>query len=357
MNEAKPPESSVPPAPATSRPPSLATAIAFASGLAAIGLAAWIGALSVRLEATREELARRFAASEAAAQENATLLRQNREALEALSARHEKLETKLAEMESQQAALDALYQEFSRSSDERLLVEIEQAVILASQQLAYAGNVELAITALESAEARLSHGGQTRFAQLRKSIARDIERLRAHPAADWARIAARLDALAEGVGDWPLAFEQRVATVSGKSASEGDEARRRPPASAAIGVVQAWARDVWREISQLVRIERLDRPEPGLLTPREAFFLRENVRLRLLAARLALLARDGASFRHDLQRAEEWLRLYFAADHPAVKEARQQLAKLAQTDIGRTPAALEETLAAVRHLRQARTAR
>ncbi|MFT3849367.1 MAG: uroporphyrinogen-III C-methyltransferase [Propionivibrio sp.] len=42
----------------------------------------------------------------------------------------------------------------------------------------------------------------------------------------------------------------------------------------------------------LVRIQRFDREEPALLSPGQAFFLRENLKLRLLNARLALLAHD-----------------------------------------------------------------
>jgi uroporphyrin-3 C-methyltransferase len=119
-------------------------------------------------------------------------------------------------------------------------------------------------------------------------------------------------------------------------------------------MLTAWLGELWGELRQLVRIERIDRPDPGLLAPREIFFLRENLRLRLLSARLALLARDGRSFQGDLQQADAWLEHYFDTRAPAVVEARQSLKSLGRLDVMREPGDLNETLAALRNFKLAR---
>jgi uroporphyrin-3 C-methyltransferase len=118
-------------------------------------------------------------------------------------------------------------------------------------------------------------------------------------------------------------------------------------------MARSWLADLWHELRQLVRIERLDRPDPGLLAPREIYFLRENLRLRLLSARLALLARDGRSFASDLQQAETWLERYFDTRAAGVQEAQQQLRALARLDVMREPADLNETLSALRNFKLA----
>ena len=50
-----------------------------------------------------------------------------------------------------------------------------------------------------------------------------------------------------------------------------------------------------------------------LLAPEQAFFLRENLKLRLLNARVALLSRQFETARSDLLSAERWLQHYFDA--------------------------------------------
>lgn len=355
MNEEKSPPESDPAAssPAPAAPATRRWSWRAAFVLVLVALAAANVYLAQRLEVTREELARRLADGERALREADQSHRQDREALEALKAKLATLAARIDEMQSEQQALAALYQEFSRASDERLLVEIEQALTLAQQQLAYAGNVPLAIAALEAVEARLAQSGQARFAGLRQQIVRDLERLRAHPAADWTGLSARLDALAEQVPALPLAFEQRVTPAKATPKSAPPEPA--PTAASWWAPLLALGAEIGREFSQLVRIERLDRPDPGLLAPSQAYFLRENLRLRLLSARLALIARDGATFRRDLEAAESWLARYFDPEHAAVQEMRTQLRRLKSVDVGHASLALDETLAIVRKLKLSRT--
>src|SRR3974377_35339 len=87
-----------------------------------------------------------------------------------------------------------------------------------------------------------------------------------------------------------------------------------PPPRRGGGGEPGWRRflrQVWQELRQLVRIENVARPEAPLLTPPQQFFLRENLKLRLLSARFDLLFRDQANFRADLTAADAWLDKYF----------------------------------------------
>lgn len=307
-----------------------------------------------RVEDTRAELARRLGDSDAMQKETQANAKQNREVLDALQARVGVLEAQLAEAQSQQLALEAMYQELSRSRDDRLIAEIEQAVSIAAQQLQLAGNVEAALIALTGAEARLAKNSQPQFLSLRKLIARDIERLKAMPAADVTGIAIKLDGVLNAVATLPLASDHRPVSVRNDKMTQPAHAAAAPAVPGWQAMLQGLLADLWQEVRQLVRIERIDRPDPGLLSPRETFFLRENLRLRLLAARLALLSRDGRSFRSDLRQAHEWLERYFDGLAPAVKEAQASLTALGRLDIMREPAELNETLSALRNFKLVR---
>ncbi len=356
-NDTAPPSLVNPPAASrqADKPLSWALWLAILTLIGLLSLAVFAWRLDQHFDATRAELARRLTDSEAKLAETRAASRQNRETVDALQAKIGALEAQLAEMQSQQIALATIYQELSQSRDDRLLAEIEQELTLAAQQLQLAGNVGAALIALQGVEAKLARSAQPRFAGLRKLLQRDIERLKALPSADVAGIALKLDRVSESVARLPLAFEHRPAptkkSVPPASAQIPPEAA---PVPAWQGALSAWLGELWQELRQLVHIERIDTPDPGLLTPRESFFLRENLRLRLLSARLALLARDGRTYQADLQQASAWLEHYFDTRTPAVQEALTTLHELARLDVMRAPPELAETLAAVRNFKLGR---
>ncbi len=312
----------------------------------ALGLLAWQWMETrARFSSVQEELAKRLATSDATAQESRALAKQGQESLLALQAKVGALEASLAQTQSQQVALDAMYQELSRSRDERLLAEIEQSLAIAAQQLQLAGNVEAALIALHSADDRLARAAQPQLLPLRKLVTRDLDRLRALPVADISGIAVKLESLVAVIDTLPLAFEQRprpaVAAVKKESGN----------------VWQTFWQDFWTDVRQLVRVERVDRTDPTLVSPSQAFFLRENLKLRLVNARLALLSRDGRSFREDTRQAGEWLERYFDTRARPVQSAQTSLKGLAALDIARDLPSLDDTLNAVRNFKTARDKR
>ena len=182
MSEAEPvaPSTPAPPAPPARRPTRLAR-LALLVGIAGVVLAglSWYDTRS-RIGATQEELARRLRDMESDARDARATARAAQEALREAQVRLGQLESRLAESQSQQLALEALYQDLSRNRDEWQLAEIEQVLAIASQQLQLARNVRAALLALQLAEARLARADRPQFAPIRRAIARDIERLVAY---------------------------------------------------------------------------------------------------------------------------------------------------------------------------------
>jgi len=301
-----------------------------------------------RLADLQQELAKRLAEGDSVAKEARALARQNMESLQALTSKTGALEAKQAETQSQQLALESMYQELSRSRDERVLAEIEQAVAIAAQHLQLTGNVEAVLITLQGVDARLARTGQTRLQPLRKLINRDIDRLKALPMADVPGIALKLENVIGAVDTLPLAFEQRARVEPVTQSRSGAKAKS---AADEVGSLERLGRDLWSEMKQLIRVERIDHPEPALLAPTQIFFLRENLKLRLIDARLALLQRDGRMYRVDLRHARELLERYFDAREKSVSNALVTLKSLSAADLSLELPSLNETLGSIRNFK------
>jgi uroporphyrin-III C-methyltransferase len=204
------------------------------------------------------------------------------------------IEAKVAESQSQQVALEKLYEELSKNRDEWALIEVERIVELAAQQLQVAGNVSGAIAALQTADGRLARADKPQYAAIRKIIARDIERLKSAPVSDLTGLALRLDALVDQVESLPLLSEPKAAAL---------------PAPAGDAKVGNWwerlSAEVRRELMDLVQIRKVQSAEALLLSAEQARLFRDGLRLRLLSARLALLSRNQSALRNDLNRIEQ----------------------------------------------------
>ncbi len=315
-------------------------AVLLAAGVAALG---WFDTRS-RIGATQEEVARRLRDIEINAAEARSVARQAQEALRDTQAKLGQIELRLAESQSQQLALEALYQDLSRNRDEWQLAEIEQVLAIAQQQLQLAGNVRAALLALELAEARLARADRPQFAPVRRALARDIERLKSLPALDTAAVSARIDGLVAAVDALPLALDER-----GERAAEPKEG-----SAPERGFLSRLGAEVWDELRRLVVVRRIEGTEPPLLPPTQAYFLRENLRLRLLNARLSLLARDEAGYRADLRASQAWIERYFDARSKPAADALAQLKTLLGTSLSFEMPSISESLEAVRGFKSRR---
>ena len=312
-----------------------------AVALAVAGIAGWMDARRSALS-LRHDVARELAAANAvSAQANArvsTLASDLRDAQAKLAL----LDTRQTEAQTQQAALENFYRDLSPSRDELALTEVEQTLNLASQQLALAGNVQSALAALQLTDTKLARLDRPRFAPLRRALAVDMERLKAVPYVDVAGLAGKLDNAIAGVDTLPLAHDERVAQPAATA-----------PAPALASRWESFWRDLWSDTKGIVRIETSDRPAAPLLLPSQQYFLRENLRLRLLSARNALLARNDASFRSDVKAADKWVRQFFDVGAKPVQAMLASLAQLKATSMPATLPELTQSLAAAAALRAA----
>jgi len=309
--------------------------------LASLGLAGWQWfETQARIASMQEEVARRLAEADNAGKEDRGALRQMREQIDALQAKLGANESRLAEFQGQSESLQTLYQEMAHNREESTLLEVEQAITLAGQQLQLAGNVRAAALALQSADGRLARLDRPQFMPLRKAVGRDLEKLTKLPSVDIAGMSLRIE---QGL----LAIDKLPLASYGRPASKPEKAEEAPP-------LPWWQRtggEIWGELKGLVRIQRFDREEAVLLAPGQEFFLRENLKLRLLNARLAMLSHDQSTFRSELKVAQGTLLRHFVAEDAGVAALQTSLRQLLVSELNIELPNLNESLSALRSLR------
>jgi uroporphyrin-3 C-methyltransferase len=330
-----------------------------------------------KLGQTQQEMARRSQDNTAQVDQASKVGAQAEALTKELAARLAVAEVRLSEVSLQRSQLEELMLSLSRSRDDNLVQDLESALRLGQQQSQLTGSVAPLLAALQAADQRIDRAAQPRLNPVQRAIQRDIERVRSAAVADVPSVVLRLDELARLVDTWPVANQVgitvaaappvAVPAVAGSPAvstnkpdpaqafapsgeTRADAAAEKPAkpdiAPAPVTVIAAepapnagwtagwrerWDR-AWRDVARasrdLVRVSRIDQPEAALLAPEQAYFLRENLKLKLLNARLGLLARQPASALADLVAAEAALALYFNTEAPAVASARAALTQL-----------------------------
>jgi uroporphyrin-3 C-methyltransferase len=287
----------------------------------------------------QEMLARQSADAQSNSAEAHALAKQAVSLAQETAARAAVLDARLSEVALQRGQLDELIQSMSRSRDENLVVDIDAALRLAQQQAQLTGSVEPLLAALKSAEQRIVRAAQPRLVPLQRAVARDIDRVKSSAVSDTPTMLIKLDELVH-----------LVDTLAPANAVLPMRSTDKPAAAAPTGVM-TWWQNAWQlvfgEVRDLVRVSRIDKPEAALLSPEQSFFLRENLKLKLLNARLGLLARQIDSSKADLTDAEAVLTTYFDTSSRKTQGALQLLRQVKDQMRTLQVPRIDETLAAL----------
>ncbi len=330
-----------------------------------------------KVQSLEQELVRRQQDSQGQATEARVLARQAQEASREATARTTLLETRIAEVALQRSQVEDLIKTLSLSRDENLVADIEAGLRVASQQATLTGSAEPLITAMQSADDRLARARQPRLDNIRRALAKDLDRVRATRVADTASLTIRLDEAARLVDEVPLLNQPEVvmapaakaetaapksngtAAANTKPASKGKAAASQAAsATPAVDNTPGWgshmldwtkgaAQTFWNETRGLIRLTRINRPEGMLISPDQGFFLRENIKLRLLNARLALLSRQNAVALADLQNIQATVPRYFDLQSRKTQLLQSMLNDVAAQSQQTTVPRPDDTLAAL----------
>lgn len=335
--------------------------------VALVAVVAAVAALQVRNERLAREIRQRAQTNEALAQEMRVLSRADQDSVSQLQQKFGALDARTAETRDRQAALEQANQDLLRNRDDWQRAEIQRSLEVTAEQLQLTGNVAGALAALQTIDARLATLDKPQFNAVRRAVSRDMAKLKAMPSFDLAGAALRLDDAINAVDTLPLVSSaqpleaeqaaQAPHTVAKPSKNAKAHAASAPVASTppnagwSAGVRAWWGRlwnDVRGELGQIVQVRRVDQTEALLLSSDQAWFLRENLKLRLMNARLALLSRNEAVFRADLGRADTLLARYFDTQSSRVTTVQNQLSQARATVGTLQVPTLADSIAAVR---------
>lgn len=315
----------------------------------ALGVAATIAIISAamlwqRLNNIQQQLALQSADSRGQAVEARTLARQADDVSRDTASRMSVMEARVGEVALQRGQLEELVQSLSRNRDDTMVGDIESAVRFAMQQSQLSGSPDPLVSALKIAQQRVTVSAQPRLAPLQRAIARDLDRIATSKSLDTAGLLARMDDLLRQIDELPLQNDvldknaRRTAPARNRGNPSAAPSATNANAAADDSAAQSWwlsaLSTAWgvvhEEARSLVRVRRIDYPDAVLLSPTQAFFVRENLKLRILNARMALLGRQMNASRNDLAAAADAVHKYFDVSSRRGQQAAQQLNQLQQ---------------------------
>jgi uncharacterized protein HemX len=234
--------------------------------------------------------------------------------------------------EALNASLQALHNEVGKGRRNWLLAESENLLVIARHRLVYARDARLALEALRGADRQLQQLGDPAYQPVRKALEKEIAALEDYQRLDPSGMAQRLGDLAARVGDLALAPDPR------------------PGAGTAPAADQGFARELWKDLKDLVRVRSTTDIRHPFLLPEQKYYLRENLRLMLYGAQVALLHGDNATFERNLGTALRWLRDHYDVSTRAVQDNITALDGMLKT----RPTGLPDTGLALTMLRDIR---
>jgi len=205
-----------------------------------------------------------------------------------------------------QNSLATLHDEVGKGRRTWLLAETENLLVIAGHRLEYARDAHLSLEALRAADRQLMQLGDPAYQPVRKLLEGEMKSLDAFVRLDVAGIAQHLGQLATDIDQLPLAPDKRPLP---------------PPSSGDQGFLH----EVWQDLQGLVRIRSTTDIRRPLLLPEQKYYLRENLRLMLYGAQVALLHGDGTTFERNLTTARKWLRDYYDLNAAPVQAAMSAL--------------------------------
>lgn len=283
------------------------------------------------------------------------------------------LQASLRESQAHYQSLEQAFQTLTDSgSDLALVNDIDHLVTIAHQQLALGGNVANAIVALETAQARLARANRSSLASLQQTINGDLDRLRMAATVDVPTLSRQLDTLGGLIATAPLLVPDAAApglpaaapapADGGAAAQHGDRSDNTANGAgwwrqAAAGV-RAWSAGTWaslrHDMGQFISIRRADNPAALLMSPDQASQLRENLRLRVMTAQLALLMRQPGVWKSETRALAQALDTRYDKQAAETRQARKIAEGLADTAIDEKLPTVANSLQALQALRDAR---
>ncbi|WP_148252514.1 uroporphyrinogen-III C-methyltransferase [Aidingimonas lacisalsi] len=216
--------------------------------------------------------------------------------------------------------LDDVLAELSREqdTDEREWLHAEAAYLLrlANQRLQLERDAEGAAALLRTADERLREADNPALTPVRREIASELAALDSVAKVDRTGLYLALNAQQEQLADLPLKQDIEAQAVEGEDAQAPEGGWRQQLSH--FGA----------ELKDLVTVRRHDQALEALISPEQESYLRQNVRLLIEQAQLALLKEEGALYEESLDEAMTLVETYYDSDRDSVQSVLDRLEAL-----------------------------
>ncbi|GLS82240.1 uroporphyrinogen-III C-methyltransferase [Paraferrimonas haliotis] len=204
-----------------------------------------------------------------------------------------------------------------RNPNHWLAAEADYLVKMAGRKLWLERDINSAIALLESADGRVAAMDTPSLTPLRKALAQDIQSLKAIDTIDLSGMSLKLDSLIDHIDNLQVNFVELPEQQSQQAAtSVSDDA-----ANWRANILASWN----RLFDDLITVRRRNADTEALLAPEQEWFLKENIRNRLLRAQIALYRDEQANYQTAIETAEKWVNRYFDLNH---RQTQKTLATL-----------------------------
>lgn len=252
-------------------------------------------------------------------------------------------EATLDESQKNQVALDATVDEFSQDPISITLETVEQQIIFAILHLNVGGDINAALTALQKAQFLVQAVDDEQLFHFKSSLTENIETLKTASSIDIKAIVSRVADLADHIDTLPLASENSLTPVDISFLSDNTPSED--------GASPNLFHEIWQDAKSFIHVKKVSSPEIQVLSPSQAHFLRENLKLKFLLMRFSLLSGDINAFNTDLQAAISWIDQYYYKENTSVTNLLQALEQLYEDGSGFELPDITESLVEIHNYR------
>tara|TARA_R110001592_G_scaffold86031_1_gene254014 strand:- start:21166 stop:22296 length:1131 start_codon:yes stop_codon:yes gene_type:complete len=243
--------------------------------------------------------------------------------------------------EKQQTLLNSLAQESyfhtqklsdlgARSRTDWLLAEAEYLMHLANQKLTLEEDISSAEAILVSADKIIEEINDPGLFEIRQALANEVVSLQQVSHLDYQGLYLKLNALITSLDNLKQTSFLRDNTP------KQDTVKIEDAKPEEVSKVLAIWTSIWKDLKQAVSIRRLDQAVEPLLAPEQDYYLKQNLRLMLEQASLALIDKNTIIFRSSLKKSLTWMNRYFSQDDKQIVELQNALAELSTFKIDQT---------------------
>lgn len=198
-------------------------------------------------------------------------------------------------------AMLQIQRQLGKTRGDWLIADAEYLLSIANQRLYLIGDVNTTAEALEAADQRLRESGDAAAFKVREQIAKDLSAIRSVSVVDTVGVYASIQAMQDKIDNLSL-----LLPYTGKSLEQPKTSEKTPETDSGL------LNSTLGQLEGIVTIRHAERPIKEILTPEEAQFIREQLRIKLEIVKIALVQQNDPLYQSSLTNTKKWTEQNFA---------------------------------------------